>query len=293
MRFPEFEAMTGPARQYPELWRLALGLGLILFVYAGTLALQAAGLFVVVGPMGFFGWLQRLNYPTEAVPTLMLLGTFAGLFLGPILAAAALHFRGPGSLFGPADETLRGFLVAMLVAVPLYALLLGAGSLADPPAPNLPWGVWAGWLPYALPLILLQVTAEELVFRGYLQQQLAARFRARWIWLGIPAALFAALHWNPQAGHLVWLILLATFTFGLVAGDLTARTGSLGAAIALHFVNNLFGLLVISVSGTITGLARWVTPFSLAEPGPLAFSLLVNIAFMVALWRLVRWALDR
>jgi uncharacterized protein len=293
MRAPEFEAMVGPARIYPEIWRILLGLLLILFVYAGVIALLLVALFAMVGPLAFFGEVQALAAPDRPRPTLMLLATFLGLFLGPILAAAACHFRGPGTLFGPRDEFLRGLFIVLAVTVPLYGALTLVGAALEPPVDNLAWLTWLTLLPLAIPLVAMQVTAEELVFRGYLQQQLAARFRARWIWMGLPSAMFAVLHFNPAAGHAVWLILLATFAFAMVAADLTERTGSLGAAVGFHFVNNVFGLLVISIPGTITGLARWTAPYGLEATGQIAVSLVFNIVFLVVVWRILRWALDR
>lgn len=293
MRFPEFEAMIGPAKLYPELWRLILGLLIVGFCYAGGAALLSVALFLAVGPLEYFGWLQRVSLPQDPVPALMLLATFAGMLLGPILAAGACHFRGPGTLFGPWGEFRRGFGTVLAVTLPIYAALLALGMAFEAPVENLPWDVWLRWLPYALPLIFLQITAEEVLFRGYLQQQLAARFRARWVWMLVPSALFASLHWNPAAGNAAWLVIGTTFLFALIVADLTARTGSLGAAIGLHFANNAYGILVISMQGSLTGLAKWVTPFELGESGPVIFSLGLNVVMLVLLWRLLVWVLDR
>ncbi len=53
---------------------------------------------------------------------------------------------------------------------------------------------------------LIQTGAEELVFRGYLQQQLAARFASPLIWMVLPALIFGAVHYDPAtAGPNVWL----------------------------------------------------------------------------------------
>lgn len=299
MRFPEFEAMIGPAKLYPELWRLALGFLVIAFCYAGGLAILSVGLFVAVSwldPMGqvaYFSWLERIGKPQQPIPALMLLATFGGMLLGSILAAGACHFRGPGTLFGPWSEFRRGFGVVLTVTVPVFAALLAIGVAFEAPVANLPLEVWLGWLPYALPLIFLQITAEEVLFRGYLQQQLAARFAARWVWMLLPSVLFASLHWNPAAGSAAWLVMGTAFLFAMIMADLTARTGSLGPAIGLHFVNNAYGMLVISVQGGLTGLSRWVTPFEMGESGMLGYSVGLNIAMLVILWRVLVWLLDR
>ncbi len=293
MRAPEFTAYIGPARTHPEIWRLLLGIGLILLIYLGGISLILVALYPVLGPLDYFGWVMQLAGPTTPWPTLVLLASFAGLFLGTIVAAPACHYRSPGSLFGPADETRRTFAVTLAVLVPIYAVALSATWALTRPVANMELAVWARFLPLALPLILLQTTAEELLFRGYLQQQLAARFRARAIWMGLPAVIFAALHWNPQAGANAWAIVGATFAFALIAADLTEKTGSLGAAMALHFLNNVNAMLLVSVKGTITGLALYVTPFGLDAAGSLLPGLALDVLVLVVIWRAIRLALGR
>ncbi len=293
MRAPEFTAYIGPARPYPEIWRLLLGVGLVLQIYLGGFALVLVGLYPVLGPLNYFGWVMQLTGPSAPWPTVVLLATFAGLFLGTLVAAPACHYRSPGTLFGPGDETRRSFGVTLAVLVPVYALLLVATWALTRPQPNMELAAWARFLPLALPLILVQTTAEELFFRGYLQQQLAARFRARAIWMGLPALIFAALHWNPQAGANAWAIVGATLVFALIAADLTEKTGSLGAAMALHFLNNVNAMLLVSVKGTITGLALYVTPFGLDEGGMLPLGLALDVLGLVVIWRLIRFAVCR
>ncbi len=293
MRTPEFAAMIGPARLYPQLWRLLLGILLILFIYIGFFALMLVVLYPLVGPIEYFGWLLKLQNPTEPGPTLFLLISFIGMFLAPVIAVAACHFRGPGTLFGPRGETLRGFFLALAVLFPVYGALGAANWVMSPPDPNLPLDSWLRYLPAAVLLVLIQVTAEELIFRGYLPQQLAARFAARWVWMGVPAVIFAMLHYNPQAGGNAWLIVGATLAFALIATDLTEQTGSLGAAIGLHFTNNLFALLFVGVKGTITGLSLYITPFDVSDGGPLGFGLAIDLIMLLIIWRLLRFVLVR
>lgn len=297
MRTADFEASLAEAKLYPELWRLALGIGLALLLWSGTGVLVigiAAGIAAAeVGPFGILPWLRGLAQPSTPVHTLLLLATFAGLFIGAITAAAALHFRPPGTLFGAFADWRRGFLTTLALTVPVYAALIGLSVWLDPPVPALAPGLWARVLPFALALIFLQIAAEELFFRGYLQQQLAARFQARWIWMWIPAVVFALLHWNPEAGMNLPLILLSALTFGLVAADLTERTGNLGAAMGLHFVNNVTGLTVVAIADTVTGLALFVTPLDIAEIGPQSVSMALSVVFMLGIWAVLVRLLDR
>ena len=121
MRRAEFEAMLAPAKQYPQLWRLLLGILLILFTYISwTILLVGGALGLVMSEQGFWGvmpFLQDLQIAADPASVLLLLATFGGMALGPVLAAAALHFRGPGSLLGPWDDWWRGFVTAASVVV--------------------------------------------------------------------------------------------------------------------------------------------------------------------------------
>ncbi len=289
---PEFRAYIAPVRLYPQIWRLLLGVLLIVFIYAGFTALVLAGVFAATMPFGFFPFLMELASPANPVPTLVLLFTFAGFGLGAIIAAPACHYRSPATLFGPLDETLRGFFITVVICLAFFAAF-GALMLAlDTATANLPFGQWVRYLPLAVLLVLVQTASEELVFRAYLPQQLAARFASRAVWMFLPALLFALLHYNPQFGPAAWMIVATVFAFALIATDLVEQTGSLGAAMGLHFVNNLFALLVISMDETITGLSLFIAPLP-ADMAQWAVSTAVNLAILLVLWRVLRYALTR
>ena len=293
MRTPEFEAYVAPARLYPQIWRLILGIVLILFVYLGFVGLVFWGGFAYATPFKFLSWANAALTMQGAVPTLIMLFTFTGMALGPIIAAPACHMRGPGTLFGPFSDTMRGFFTAVIIVLLIYAVYSAVTFYIEPPLPNLPLNEWLGYLPYAIPLILIQTSAEELIFRGYLQQQLAARFNSRLIWMVLPSMLFAALHYDKSLEGNLWLVLVVTFAIAMVAADLTEKTGSLGAAIGLHFTNNIFAMLIISVQDTITGLALFVTPYSKSDTSTLPFELGINLILLLVVWRILRIALDR
>lgn len=288
MRSALFEAYVEPARLYPELWRLILGVGVIVLIYAGVFSMMLVGAYPALGPMNYFGWITGLTQPAEPDQTLFLLASFTGLGLGVLIATPALHYRTPGSLFGPARDTLRGFVMALIALLPVYAILFGLGWVLSPPETNLALRDWLRLLPAALALLLIQTGSEELLFRGYLQQQLAARFAWRAVWMGGPALFFAALHYNPMAGANAWFIVIGVLAFALAAADLTERSGSLGMAMGWHFINNCSSLLIVSVKGTITGLALYVTPFDLTDTTMVPFSLGLDILLILVIWRLLR-----
>lgn len=227
--------------------------------------------------------------------TLLLLGTFVGMMLGTMLAARWLHKRGPGTLFGPRHMVLRDFAWgagAIALVVVVSTLLLG--SIGPQPMPNLSLGLWLQLLIPALVLVLIQTGAEEVLFRGYLMQQLAARFPVAPVYLALPAVLFGVLHYDPvTGGDNAWLIAASATLFGLIAGDLTRVTGNLGAAWGLHFANNVAAILLVGTTGTITGLALYVTPFPADDIATLRPLILLDSAVLIAVWAALRWRLKR
>ena len=296
MREPEFEAMIAPARLYPQIWRLLLGILLIAFVAFGFIILLTLVAYAVLGQFEFgamIGMAQMNSFRTPQI-VLYILMAVGGLGLGVIIATPACHLRGPGTLFGPEGEFFRTFFAAILVCVPLYGMLaIIAFAITPAPVPNMPFGTWVKWLPFPLVIIFIQVSSEELLFRGYLPQQLAARFKSRFVWMFIPSILFGLAHSNPAAGPLMIPIIFTTFVIALIAMDLTERTGSLGAAIGLHFVNNISAIMIISMKDTITGLALFVTPTGFEDARLGALALAIDIIFLLVVWRALRWAVDR
>ncbi len=283
-----FDQFTAPARAKPQLWRLVLGCAICLFVYLGFMAILGFAMIPIVGRDAYFGWMAGLMAPATPGHVLFVLFSFAGMILGVSVAVSACHQRAPGTLLGPAHRFVPDFLQTFVYLIPPY-VVLGAWAFKNTGVtPNLALQHWLGLLPLAVPLVLLQVTAEELIFRGYLPQQLAARFKARWVWLLIPAVVFTLLHFDPRAGISAFAVLGVILTFALASTDLTMRRGNLGPSIAWHFLNNCFALLFIAVDGTISGLALYVTPYTIADASELARSSVIDFAMIILIWSLLK-----
>lgn len=292
MRPRAFNAYIAPAQPYAQIWRLLVGLLLILFVYAAATAVIFVALYPIKGPLEYFGFIMGLVKPSTPAAMTVVLLTFVGMFLGPFIAAPACHYRSPFTLFGPRRALFRGFWRAMLVLLPVYGISGALYYMAADPVANMNVAAWLWLLPMALPLILMQITSEELLFRAYLPQQLAARFRSGWIWALLPSVFFGALHYNPAMGGQAIVVVIWATLFGLLAVDLTRRTGNLGAAMAYHFVNNCFAMLVIAQSGTLTGYALMRTQSDITEPASPG-ALLVEFVLMIVVWRLLIRVLSR
>lgn len=289
-----FQNFIAPARLRPELWRLVLGLGLIVAVYViGVIAVIAGGWLLAGDASGAMGWAQSLATSGRPADAYILFATFIGMFAGPLVAARLLHGRRAGSVFGPAARTLRHFVMAAGLVLALYGLALVPWAFLFDARPGLDPTLWAALLPFTVLALLVQTGAEELLFRGYLMQQLGARFRSPFLWLVLPALVFGVLHYNPglSGGNTLFVIGSATL-FGLFAGDLTARTGSIGAAWGFHFANNFLAVALLSTQGTISGLNLYETPYSIADLDGLEYLLLGNLALVVLGWWLIRRALQ-
>ncbi|MEL6169655.1 MAG: CPBP family intramembrane glutamic endopeptidase [Pseudomonadota bacterium] len=291
---PEFEHFVAPARARPAFWRLILGMVLLLAVYSGLAFAMLWLAWVAVGEDIFAVWASEMLVPETPTGILLLLATFVPLALGAAAAAEAMHGRHPGTLFGRAPVVLRDFARAAGIALVVLAIWLCIWLISYRPLPNLDPGLWAMLLPISLLGVLIQTGAEELVFRGYLQQQLAARYASPIAWAIIPSFLFGIVHWDPSLSPSVaGMAVVAAGLFGLMAADLTARTGSIGAAWGFHFANNSVALLLLSTQGTLPGLALYVTPYSVEalETSPLTFA--ADVGVFIVIWLAVRKVVAR
>lgn len=283
---PQYLAYLAPARATSQVWRLVLGAMLITGVYVAWMIGMGAVFWLGAGMANFDRQMSRIGGGADPWSLILLLATFLGAWLGAAITLRVLHGRRLRTLFGRPAVVLRDFVlgVAMMVVI--------GGGLALVLAPFMPGleratpaDVWLRFLPLALLGILIQTGAEELVFRGYVQGQLAARFRSPVIWLTVPTILFGLAHYAPEeTGANAWIVVASTGLFGLVASDLTARTGSLGLAWGLHFANNVLAILVISVMGGLDGLALLHLPVAASSDAVLRPLLLSDMVLMALVW---------
>ena len=293
MQYTSHESYIAPARARPQLWRLVAGF--ILAAGIGFLWVIAlfGTVFLVAGMDGGPAWLDRMTRADTPTSTLLVIATLWGLAFGAMAVTPLLHKRSAWTLFGPWRRMRRHFLLATLACGGVLALsaIIPFGYT---PVPNLDLGLWLNFLPLSLVIILGQSGAEELFFRGYLQQQLAARFASPLAWMVLPSALFAMAHYDPAGSPTAsWLVVAATGLFGLCAADLTARTGSIGAAWGFHFANNVVAILILSLDGTLSGLSLYVTPFGPEAADTLGPLLLRDMATTLVIWGAIRLAIAR
>ena len=289
-----FDRFVDPARTHREIWRLIVGTGLIVVVYLIGIAAIFLMIWLMVGSEGAFTWAEKMVEASTPTGVMLLMASFIAMALAPLLAVRLIHKRPVATLFGRRATVFGDFLRAAGIVLVLYAGLTTLWSIKFDAVANLSLTLWLSFLPLALLGLLIQTAAEELIFRGYLMQQLAARFRSPLVWMVLPSLAFGAVHYDPYtAGPNVWLMVGAATAFGFVAADLTRVSGSIGAAWGFHFANNMVAILFLAVDGTIPGLALYLTPYSIDDTANLPWLVLADLAVMLVAWLTLRWVLRR
>lgn len=262
---PEYtplEIYAAPATARRGLWRLVLGIVLILVIWFAWTVVVMSGFVVyrmasgvpIPQALDSLGVLIQAGGP---VSVLFQLATFVGIWPGIYLVVWGLHDQRFGTLFSP-EARIRwadfggGILLAAVFSAATVAFALVTVGLPERTA--IPVSAWLVAIAPLAVLVFLQASGEELIFRGYMLQQLAARFRSPAVWAGIPAVLFGLAHYSGGAAlGIGWHYVLVTAIFGLAAAALVWRTGSLAAAMGLHTGMNLFAIAGMGVEGVLEG----------------------------------------
>lgn len=295
MSYAPYEGLVAPARASAHPARLLVGSALTLLLFLGFGFVYSRLHRALVTPETWAGIIDESANGSSAAGVLINLYLFVPLIAALGIAMAMVHGRRIAGLIGPPHLALVQFRkVAVAIILLMAALTLVPTGGGPEPVLNMAPGRWLLLLPLGLAGLVIQTGAEELVFRGYLQSQLAARFRHPAIWLGVPAAAFGLLHLDPvMHGADSWLVVIWACGFGLAAGDLTARSGTLGPAIALHLVNNLGAVLIAAPEGIFDGLALYVYPLSLGDGGGLTSWLALDLMMLACSWLAARLVLRR
>jgi membrane protease YdiL (CAAX protease family) len=117
--------------------------------------------------------------------------------------------------------------------------------------------------------IFIQAGSEEMLFRGYFTQFVRRFTSNRYLFIGLPALLFAAPHIANIAALGGSAFVLIPYIFsGLLYGWAAFRFGSLWMSVSIHLVNNYTGLVLVGTKGDAL---RSAAPYVIDVPGlPLA-----------------------
>lgn len=142
-----------------------------------------------------------------------------------------LYLLVPGMLSQHRDISLSK--VAILVG--LFALTPTLAALFRLIRPEFSFPEWI-WL-FAFNNLLFTCVAEEVLFRGYVQNLLTQRF-SHWIGIGVASTLFGLAHFAGGP-----LFILVAGCAGILYGLTYYWTGRLSLAIGVHFGFNLVHLV--------------------------------------------------
>ncbi len=278
-----------------EPWRVIVTTAAVVLGFLFLPPLLAQLLLTDVGYQAFLyettRWGMTLQLLAFGVPLLVLRGMMY-----------RLHNRGLRSILGDPDRVVTGFAQAFgaVFVLNLAMELLPPWIHPDDIAQVRPILGWLMFLPVAVCVIAVQCTAEEALFRGYLQQQFGQWSAHPLVWIGGPSALFGLAHyWNADSPAEGVLWVLWAGLLGAACADLTGRHGSLGPAIGLHLANNLFAFLLFGIQdepSTAFALLLFAAPDLPADPVPLSdLATLGGLAegTMLALAVLVLWLAAR
>ena len=293
MSYEPYEALIAPARAKASLLRLILGLVITALLYMLLLRLTWQVLLSVMGEAWFELTLQ-VPGPSSPSQMFVMLGGFGLLTAAVSFTVWSLHHHSPLLLIGDFARARAQFLRTMIRLFALATVVAVITSNSSTVVQNLPLSQWLGLLPLSLAFLLIQVSAEELVFRGYLQSQLAALGLHRIVWIVIPSVIFGLLHYDPavMGAAAPWMV-LSTTLFGVIAADLTARSGTLGPAIAFHFVWNFYSIIFCGFSDYLGGLALFSYDFSITDEERLISLVPYDAAFLLLAYLTMRIALRR
>lgn len=287
IRISQYREQVAPLAPEAQLWKVLFTAALVV---AGQIIATSAVFFAFAYTISLFTdalyrfELLRVSALQSRDSVLAILLTFSGWILAVWLGLRFLHSRRIRDVASPGGRMGLGHFARSTTFFFAFGLIAFAATLPYMDyLPNLSPQIWIFWLVPTLVAIFVQVYAEELVFRGYLQSMLAARFASPLIWIGIPTLLFGLLH-LPTAlafGENAWLVLAAPTLLGGIAAHLTARTGSISTATALHFANNAIGILVVSVPGPLGMLSLYTYPFDPMDVETVRPMIIMNLAFIL------------
>jgi len=103
----------------------------------------------------------------------------------------------------------------------------------------------------AIPMIPIQTSVEELIFRGYLMQGFGLLAKNRWFPLVLTSLIFGCLHlMNPEVDKMGYIISLYYIATGLLLGIMTLMDEGTELSLGFHAANNLTAALLVTADWT-------------------------------------------
>lgn len=194
-------------------------------------------------PADFLAHMQSPDQPAAFFITTG--ASFGFIVLGLAAAVAVVHRKSPLDLLGAWrwSDFAVGLSLWLMVLLVLTAIDFALAPGGFRPAANAATTALILW---SVPTLLIQTFAEEYLFRGYLTQGLLLAIRNPVVAAMISGLIFGVAHIPNGLPQTVFATI-----FGVVLALLAIRTGGLAFGVGLHFVNNLFGAVVVVSGGDV------------------------------------------
>jgi membrane protease YdiL (CAAX protease family) len=282
----------------PQIWRWITGTIFIIFTW------QALGFLLTVAAAKLFDYDVNLLFSTvdedmaqvrQLAPwstAATVLVSFIPLFVATLLAYRIFLKRNVKQLFTSREKYSWGRTWIGFASFAVISLVFGIGDLIiNQDAYTWSWDA-ARFFPYlivAFTLLAIQTTAEELFFRGWLQQWLDNGKKRQWSISLLGGFFFALPHMaNPEvAGNDLYLPIISYGAVGFMLAWVTFRDKTLELAIGAHFANNLLAaLLVSSADSALPSASLFITPEIAWAPAAIISVIMVPIF----IWLTKKWS---
>ncbi len=102
-------------------------------------------------------------------------------------------------------------------------------------------------------LIPIQASTEEIMFRAYMAQGVAAISKNRILVIIIPSVLFGLMHsFNPEIKEYgFWIMMPQYIIIGLLFGLITVLDDGIELAMGAHSINNVFSSLMVTSKASV------------------------------------------
>lgn len=281
----------------PKLWRWLLGS----FIISISWLILGSLLTILLGSIFNLDLAALTGIDEESLATVRsyapwqaasaILISFLPLLVTPIL----LHrYLLKGTFRGLFTRSARSFSGEVRIGALVMTALLLATGLPDFFLNNADYR-WSfdlsKFLPYlliAIFLIPMQTTAEEVFYRGWIQQRLEKRGRSIWAVSIVGGLLFALPHLaNPEVSGPLILPIIGYGSTGFMLTWVTMRDKSMGLAVGAHAANNLVaGLLVSSIDSALPSASLYTTPeVNWAPAAALSVLLIPLFIWLTGKWR--------
>jgi membrane protease YdiL (CAAX protease family) len=201
--------------------------------------------------------------PWQAATTILV--SFIPLFLATLLLYRYLLRLPLRALFSRSERRLLSEIRVGALTMGIILIVTGVPDmLANSESYKLNFNL-EKFLPYlliAVTLIPIQTSAEEVFFRGWIQQRLENGRRSIWLVSILGGALFALPHLaNPEVNGELIYALLGYGATGFMFAWVSFRDRSIGISLGAHAINNIMAALVVtSEDSALPSVSVWTTP---------------------------------